>query len=926
MRREDNFQELVKKKKIVIPIIQRDYAQGRNNPKAIIVRTRLIDEWIDILQNPNLRMDFNYIYGNETKDVFYPVDGQQRLTSLYLLHWYLAMATDNTEQIAKWQFDYKTRNSASEFFDFLRNEKKSKGLFVILHSNKDEDDKQTAIRNESWFKSKWENDPTVVSCINFLSLLSNKLSKYEKQFESFWNSLNDTSCPAVYFTCLNECDDKYAEIDAAKKYTRMNARGKKLTDFENLKAMIDEIEMKYIAELVYCTESANDEVDELGVFPKTISWTYDRVYIDCMFNSMKENTLIEKTKVISNESEKWFRLVYYVYALINKRDIPKDFRFLPFHSAECYEDVIYKISQERITDDKIPNYLYMLKAVFEVICNSADKLAFRYKEFNLDNYESRRQAIAFVLFVAGIWKVDNEKVNNAELIDKWIQFCSALNDLSFIQWKVQDDYEYALIIKKMVDDIHNVALDDINKYFVMNDFGTNSPFSSYEVLDDIKCRLLERKVKSKLLFDNVITEQELDKFTIGNKRWGYLYYLCDFLMDWKLEDWSNIEKWNKLDIKPYLELMEDANNFKCMMNTWEAKVVFAYASQYDIAKNSLFSGNDIDACNNEHIWNDDFLQWNDEEYNGIAQEKVKLLNHLKVMFSLLISYKSNHSVCNDDLLVEYVKKINMFFENTNGYEKCWLRFAAKYPVGGEDLLKSELENDSGIVKLRSVPVIIRSYLVQNEYSYIEKISRMKELHRKCNFFRADEKKIQYAFTDKTCTFEPDFDNTGKYQHSQKTLWGWDLSGNVIKRNMDLFYRAYFDLSGIGIPLKNNFWSIEIENGSYTIKIYEIGDIDAGKLSIRISEATLDDNFITLIESNVSQWKTRFDNVEKEPFRTGNYDHWIELWNNDYQTAFGSSFVQGKVTYDKSGGQRPRKQWSEVLTVPALNWNVKSENI
>lgn len=82
VRREDNFQDLAKTKKIVIPIIQRDYAQGRNSPKAIMVRTRLIDEWIDILQNQNLRMDFNYIYGNEDSNAFYPVDGQQRLTSL----------------------------------------------------------------------------------------------------------------------------------------------------------------------------------------------------------------------------------------------------------------------------------------------------------------------------------------------------------------------------------------------------------------------------------------------------------------------------------------------------------------------------------------------------------------------------------------------------------------------------------------------------------------------------------------------------------------------------------------------------------------------------------------------------------------------------------------------------------------------------
>ena len=203
---------------------------------------------------------------------------------------------------------------------------------------------------------------------------------------------------------------------------------------------------------------------------------------------------------------------------------------------------------------------------------------------------------------------------------------------------------------------------------------------------------------------------------------------------------------------------------------------------------------------------------------------------------------------------------------------------------------------------------------------------MKDFNKKSNFFTADENRIPYAATDKTCTFAPDSDNTGKYQHSQKTSWGWDLSGNTVNRNMDLFYRAYFDLSGIGITLKNNFWSIEIDDGVYTIKIYEIGGTNAGKLTVKISEATIDANSITLIESNISQWKNRFDTVESEPENTGNYDHWIELWNNDYQTAFGSSFVQGTVTYDKSGGQRPRKVWSEVLTVPALNWNVRIEDI
>lgn len=98
----------------------------------------------------------------------------------------------------------------------MRDDDKSVALFEILHSDNTESDKQESVRNESWFKTKWENDPTVVSCLNFLCMLSGKLSSYEDQFDVFWASLNDTSCPAVYFTCLNECDDEYAEIDAAK--------------------------------------------------------------------------------------------------------------------------------------------------------------------------------------------------------------------------------------------------------------------------------------------------------------------------------------------------------------------------------------------------------------------------------------------------------------------------------------------------------------------------------------------------------------------------------------------------------------------------------------------------------------------------------------------------------------------------------------
>lgn len=635
---------------------------------------------------------------------------------------------------------------------------------------------------------------------------------------------------------------------------------------------------------------------------------------------------MEKTKAINDESEKWFRLVYYVYALVNGHEIPSDLDTVPDSMNETYEDVIYKISQERVSDDKISEYLYMLKSVFETLCNSGDALAFRYNEYEIDNLESRKYAIAFVLFVSKIWKRQNTKDDNKVIIEKWMKFRSSLIDLDFSHWRVSGDYEYATIVERMVNDIHTNTNDDVDSYFVLNDFDKNSPFGDLELLSDYKCRLLERKIKSKLIIDGAIAEEVLDEVSIGNRRWGYLYYICGFLDSWLLGDWSNIVKWDGTELNSYIELIKDSDTFEELMRSREAKVVFAYASQYDSTNKCLLSARDINACNNEHIWNHDYLEWDDDEYDGIVDNKLKMLNHLKVMFDLLLSFKASSGASEEELIEKFVENINTYFETNAGYEECWLRFATKFTVGGKELLDSELENESGIVTIKSVPVIIRTYLVENGHTYIDKISRLKDFNKKSNYFTADENRIQFASTDTTYTFAPDADNSGKYQHSQNTSWGWDLSGNTVNRNMDLSYRAYVNLSGIGKIIKNNFWAIDIENGKYTIKVYEIGGTNNGKLVVNISEAQIDANSISLTETNISQWKSRFENLEKEPKKTGNYDHWIELWNNDYAAAFGPSFIQGAVTYDKNGGQRPRKVWSEVISVPALTWNVSTVKI
>ena len=488
---------------------------------------------------------------------------------------------------------------------------------------------------------------------------------------------------------------------------------------------------------------------------------------------------------------------------------------------------------------------------------------------------------------------------------------------------VGSEREFTLILLSMVEGIKKTTSKSVEEYFIVNDFDSNNPFGEKKVLTDIKCRLLECKIKSKLIHEGIVSEKELDSVAIGNGRWGYLYYLCGFFNQKTLGDWSKAAPYNGKTITEYIAFISANGSVAQLMNTREAKAVFAYSAHYDVSARCLNTEAIINQCNNEHIWKDMYLLWQDDEFDSLDVRKQKQLNHFKVMVELLLAHKASKGTACDKLAEEYVGVIQAYFDNHTGYENCWLRFAVQYARGGSELLTSELENENGVVTLKGVPVILKVFLQENGYLYVEKIKRLDSFVRKCTFFTANDRKVLFSETDQVCTFLPDPDNTGKYQHTQRNLWGWDLSGSRVNRNMDLYYRAYLNLSTIGVKINNGFMSMDISNGDYTMKVYEISGINAGKVCVTVKEAKLDAVVLAQADSNMKQWRNRFDSILEAPSVTGNYDRWIELWNDDFITAFGTSFVQGAVTYDKTGGQRPRKYWSEVLLVPALSWNVNT---
>ncbi|MDZ7774420.1 MAG: DUF262 domain-containing protein [Bacteroidales bacterium] len=84
--------------KVIIPIIHRDYAHGRKSKKEI--RESFFNTLYNYLDENKPNRDLDFVYGILTQEDnithFVPLDGQQRLTTLFLLHWYLYQISETT--------------------------------------------------------------------------------------------------------------------------------------------------------------------------------------------------------------------------------------------------------------------------------------------------------------------------------------------------------------------------------------------------------------------------------------------------------------------------------------------------------------------------------------------------------------------------------------------------------------------------------------------------------------------------------------------------------------------------------------------------------------------------------------------------------------------------------------------------------------
>lgn len=219
------LKELLDKYSVVIPQLQRDYAQGRDEAKEL--RERFLSQILHVLRREEGRLNLDFVYGYDKAlspnhhPIFYPLDGQQRLTTLWLLHWYL-LPSESVAEEREWllRFSYHTRSSSTRFCQLLVEHA------VVDRSRLD----VAAIKDQPWYRQSYNADATIAAMLGTLRTIKELVAPEERV--ALWERLCHQR--VLTFDVIDIKGEEFRLTD--ELYIKMNARGKQLTSFECYKA------------------------------------------------------------------------------------------------------------------------------------------------------------------------------------------------------------------------------------------------------------------------------------------------------------------------------------------------------------------------------------------------------------------------------------------------------------------------------------------------------------------------------------------------------------------------------------------------------------------------------------------------------------------------------------------------------------------
>lgn len=344
--------------KIKIPMIQRDYVQGLDEKKLVPFLNTLINILSQQSETQQIEtLSLNFIYGNINEDgVFEPTDGQQRLTTLALLTFYIycrQKESDNNKTLNNpfKLITYATRQSAKKFCELLaKDEFKDKFDNSVVPSN--------VIKENPKYFSEYDEDTTISAMLKTLDNIHELIGK--KDINNLAKNISMINFQIFPMESFKLSDDLYI---------KMNGRGKQLASFDNFKAdyfkWLEEVCNNDNIDNLIPNSIESDKYKKLATLKRKFNTDYIYIFWDYAFENSKDTSE-------APDPEKLFfrfinRFIVGKYLLIGKNDEDFEKTFIDkgiksekdavvFNNIKLYTTLLNK-------NDDYKNYTYNYKMI-----------------------------------------------------------------------------------------------------------------------------------------------------------------------------------------------------------------------------------------------------------------------------------------------------------------------------------------------------------------------------------------------------------------------------------------------------------------------------------------------------------------------------------------------------------------------------------
>ena len=549
-----SFYKLFKEKNysVLIPIIQRDYAQGRKNKKE--VRETFLAALYQYLEENKPNRDLDFVYGSlsevENQTDFIPLDGQQRLTTLFLLHWFLYQIQDDKNsqdchdfkqallKKNKSMFTYETRTSSSDYCNALmKNDIDFKNLLEAdkdINGNSKENSLSKTIENSAWYFLSWQQDSTIQSMLIMLDAIHNKFAGKKEFFERLLNLEN----PIITFQFLNLNDFKLTD----DLYIKMNSRGKPLTSFENFKAKFEQ----YLENLKLSTSRKFQlAFDDNVSLNKYFSYNIDTKWANLFWNYRE---LVGNSNIYDEELKNFIRIIFanqyatsvQIGKVGNTDKTDETFEFLlgtaPAKKRDDYTDDISFYKYHELNALSENGVLYLIDT-FDNLVNGNDKLKtylsadykFYFDEEKVfenalkHSFANNQERIMFHAYIRFL--IQNN--GNTTGLEQWMRVIHNLAYNTIIDGAV----EIARAIKSIEKMLPKS--NDILNYIISNDI---DGFASWQIL--------EEKIKACLILKSTGNDwktkiEETEKHSCFDGQIGFILEFAEIVAYYKTNNDCN---------------------------------------------------------------------------------------------------------------------------------------------------------------------------------------------------------------------------------------------------------------------------------------------------------------------------------------------------------------------------------------------------